>query len=100
MNALSQKGTKTPYRVQSFRIEVVSDLVDLIRSAQVEALKEENLKDEVMVKRHLELKEDSKVLETFKGRIWVPKIGENRDYIMTDAHKSKYSVHPGGTKMY
>ncbi|GJY51990.1 putative reverse transcriptase domain-containing protein [Tanacetum coccineum] len=33
-------------------------------------------------------------------RIWVPLKGEVRTLIMDEAHKSKYSVHPGGDKMY
>ncbi|GJX86858.1 putative reverse transcriptase domain-containing protein [Tanacetum coccineum] len=33
-------------------------------------------------------------------RIWVPLKGEVRTLIMDEAHKSKYSVHPGADKMY
>ncbi|KAI3702182.1 hypothetical protein L6452_27908 [Arctium lappa] len=36
----------------------------------------------------------------FSGRVWVPKIGGNRELLLEDAHKSKYSIHPGSTKMY
>ncbi|GKB46542.1 putative reverse transcriptase domain-containing protein [Tanacetum coccineum] len=35
-----------------------------------------------------------------KDRIWVPLKGEVRTLIMDEAHKSKYSVHPGADKMY
>ncbi|GJW64963.1 putative reverse transcriptase domain-containing protein [Tanacetum coccineum] len=34
------------------------------------------------------------------NRIWVPLKGEVRTLIMDEAHKLKYSVHPGGDKMY
>ncbi|GJT21233.1 putative reverse transcriptase domain-containing protein [Tanacetum coccineum] len=33
-------------------------------------------------------------------RIWVPLKGEVRTLIMDEAHKSKYSVHPGADKIY
>ncbi|GKE18588.1 putative reverse transcriptase domain-containing protein [Tanacetum coccineum] len=33
-------------------------------------------------------------------RIWVPLRGEVRTLIMDEAHKSKYSIHPGADKMY
>ncbi|GJZ08959.1 putative reverse transcriptase domain-containing protein [Tanacetum coccineum] len=33
-------------------------------------------------------------------RIWVPLVGGVRMVIMDEAHKSKYSVHPGADKMY
>ncbi|GKB03246.1 putative reverse transcriptase domain-containing protein [Tanacetum coccineum] len=36
----------------------------------------------------------------FMDRIWVPLIGDVRTIIMDEAHKSKYSVHPGADKMY
>nr|GEV34100.1 reverse transcriptase domain-containing protein [Tanacetum cinerariifolium] len=36
----------------------------------------------------------------YLDRIWVPLKGEVRTMIMDEAHKSKYSVHPGADKMY
>ncbi|GJX03603.1 putative reverse transcriptase domain-containing protein [Tanacetum coccineum] len=36
----------------------------------------------------------------FMDRIWVPLIGDVRTIIMDEAHKSKYSMHPGADKMY
>ncbi|GJS90192.1 putative reverse transcriptase domain-containing protein [Tanacetum coccineum] len=33
-------------------------------------------------------------------RIWVPLVGDVRMVILDEAHKSKYSVHPGADKMY
>ncbi|GJZ88374.1 putative reverse transcriptase domain-containing protein [Tanacetum coccineum] len=36
----------------------------------------------------------------YLDRIWVPLKGEARTLIMDEAHKSKYSVHPGADKMY
>ncbi|GJQ93050.1 putative reverse transcriptase domain-containing protein [Tanacetum coccineum] len=35
-----------------------------------------------------------------RDRIWVPLKGEVRTLIIDEAHKSKYSVHPGADKMY
>ncbi|GKC22923.1 hypothetical protein Tco_1025073 [Tanacetum coccineum] len=36
----------------------------------------------------------------YLDRIWVPLKGEVRTLIMDEAHKSKYSIHPGVDKMY
>ncbi|GJX33908.1 putative reverse transcriptase domain-containing protein, partial [Tanacetum coccineum] len=36
----------------------------------------------------------------YLDRIWVPLKGEVRTLIIDEAHKSKYSVHPGSDKMY
>ena len=39
-------------------------------------------------------------LLTRYGRVWVPFAGGNRKILMEEAHKSKFSIHPGATKMY
>ncbi|KAI3685864.1 hypothetical protein L6452_35125 [Arctium lappa] len=85
---------------KSLKIELVSSLIEKIKTSQVEALLEENLKEEVMTKQRLLLTEDSRGVKLFNGRVWVPKVGGNRDLLLEDAHKSKYSIHPGSTKMY
>ena len=35
-----------------------------------------------------------------KGRLCVPDVGEFRKHILTEAYNSRYSIHPGATKMY
>ena len=34
------------------------------------------------------------------NRIWIPKFGNLQNLVMDEAHKTKYSVHPGSDKMY
>ncbi|KAI3771892.1 hypothetical protein L6452_03063 [Arctium lappa] len=99
-DALSRKVCGGNSRATFARIEVTSTLIDRIKESQAEALLEENLKGEVMAKQHLLLTEDSRGVKLFNGRVWVPKIGGNRELLLEDAHKSKYSIHPGSTKMY
>ncbi|XP_070034490.1 uncharacterized protein [Nicotiana tomentosiformis] len=36
----------------------------------------------------------------YQGRLSVPNVDGLRERIMTEAHTSRYSVHPGSTKMY
>ena len=36
----------------------------------------------------------------YKGRLCVPNVGELRQHILAEAHNSRYSIHPGATKMY
>ena len=43
---------------------------------------------------------DSRGLLTRYGRVWVPFTGGNKRFLMDEAHKSKFSIHPGATKMY
>nr|GEV24255.1 hypothetical protein [Tanacetum cinerariifolium] len=39
-------------------------------------------------------------IRSFDKRIWLPLFGEERELIMHESHKSKYSIHPGLDKMY
>ena len=36
----------------------------------------------------------------YQGRLCVPNVGELRQHILAEAHNSRYSIHPGSTKMY
>ena len=36
----------------------------------------------------------------YQGRFCVPDVGELRQYILTEAHNSRNSIHPGYTKIY
>ncbi|KAJ9561422.1 hypothetical protein OSB04_006582 [Centaurea solstitialis] len=99
-DALSRKNHGESVGVTLNWISVVSSLMEKIKASQTEALREENLKDEVMVKQKELLTEDTLGLKLVQGRIWVPKIGGNRELLLEEAHKSKYSIHLGSTKMY
>ena len=35
----------------------------------------------------------------YQGRLCVPNVGELRQHILAEAHNSRYSIHPGATKM-
>ncbi|KAJ9551933.1 LOW QUALITY PROTEIN: hypothetical protein OSB04_015978 [Centaurea solstitialis] len=106
-DALSRKGGKVkPGIVDSrmgivaYRISIVPDLKSEIRECQEKALKEENRKSERLVGLVDTLVSDAEGLKCFGNRIWVPKLGDLRKKILVEAHKSKYSVHPGTNKMY
>ncbi|GKE57918.1 putative reverse transcriptase domain-containing protein [Tanacetum coccineum] len=48
--------------------------------------------------QQMERKKDESLY--FMDRIWVPLVGGLRTVIMDEAHKSRYSIHPGVDKMY
>ncbi|GJQ99151.1 putative reverse transcriptase domain-containing protein [Tanacetum coccineum] len=72
----------------------------MILAAQGEAFNQEN----VLAKRlhsldqQMERKGDGSLY--LMDRIWVPLVGGVRTVIMDEAHKSRYSTHPGADKMY
>ena len=98
-DALSRKDT-IPRRVRALQLTIQSNLPAQIRDAQVEALKAENIRAESLrgSRQRLEQKENDAYY--VNGRIWVPLYGDLRELVMDEAHKSRYSVHPGSDKMY
>ncbi|KAJ9541625.1 LOW QUALITY PROTEIN: hypothetical protein OSB04_028131 [Centaurea solstitialis] len=86
--------------IVAYRISIVPDLKSEIKEWQEKASKVENLKSERMVGFLDTLVTDTEGLKCFGNRIWIPKLGDLRKKILVEAHKSKYSVHPGTNKMY
>ncbi|KAJ9556412.1 hypothetical protein OSB04_011026 [Centaurea solstitialis] len=100
VDALSRKTRHALLRVPLMRLTVTTSLFDLIRQSQADAIKEENQKKERIKGQLLQLVADSRGLLTRFGRVWVPVSCEARHTLQDEAHKSKFSIHPGATKMY
>ncbi|GJZ76218.1 putative reverse transcriptase domain-containing protein [Tanacetum coccineum] len=73
---------------------------NVVADALSEASKVENATAEMLggLDQLMERKEDGSLY--FMDRIWVPLAGGVRTIIMDEAHKTKYSLHPGADKMY
>ncbi|KAI3773407.1 hypothetical protein L1987_47934 [Smallanthus sonchifolius] len=98
-DALSRKTSHTPIKVKSFKMTISSSLIDEIREAQVLALGGD-LKKERKVAYVDKLGENSSGLKTCFDRIWIPRLSSVLTTILDESHKSKYSIHPGATKMF
>ncbi|XP_071740266.1 uncharacterized protein [Rutidosis leptorrhynchoides] len=98
-DALSRKSRRPGIQIESLRMTITNDFLQSISRAQVEAIVE--LSHEERMKGQVDfLEKDSRGLLTRYGRLWVPKLGGARQLLLDEAHKSKYSIHPGATKMY
>ncbi|KAM0044820.1 putative nucleotidyltransferase, Ribonuclease H [Helianthus debilis subsp. tardiflorus] len=97
-DALSRKYHEKPKRVRSLKLNLQVDLNEQIREAQESVIKEDTEKLKGMIK---ELEQGTDGIWRFhKKRIWIPKLGNLRHRILEEAHKSKYTMHPGSDKMY
>ncbi|KAK1415049.1 hypothetical protein QVD17_30819 [Tagetes erecta] len=99
-DALSRKEKHEPIRVKACQLIITPGVMEEIRRAQVEALKEDQIKAERMVTKEIELTENTCGVKTIYGKIWVPRFGEIQKGVLDEAHKSRYLIHPRGTKMY
>ena len=72
VDALSRRAAVAPIRDICLRMTVITPLLERIREAQVEGLKEERQKCERIVGRVASFDYDSRGLLTLHGRVWVP----------------------------
>nr|GFD26844.1 putative reverse transcriptase domain-containing protein [Tanacetum cinerariifolium] len=95
-NVLSRKEIVRPKRVRAMNMTLQSSIKDMILSAQKEAV-DESVGLHKGLDEMIEQRSDRTLY--YLDRIWVPFKGEVRTMIMDEAHKSKYSVHPGADKV-
>ncbi|GJU71088.1 putative reverse transcriptase domain-containing protein [Tanacetum coccineum] len=93
-DALSQKERIKPLPLRSLVMTIHPKLPSQILKAQIEALKEENIKAENLrrMDKGFEIRPDGTCC--IKSQSWLPLFGNLRDLIMHESHKSKYSIHP------
>ncbi|GJW49747.1 putative reverse transcriptase domain-containing protein [Tanacetum coccineum] len=99
-DALSRKERVKPKRARAMAIAIQSGVKGMILVAQGEAFNQENVLAERLhgLDQQMERKGDESLY--FMDQIWVLLVGGVRTVIMDEAHKSKYSIHPGADKMY
>nr|GEY73407.1 putative reverse transcriptase domain-containing protein [Tanacetum cinerariifolium] len=100
-DALSRKERENPLRVRSLVLTDHKDLMQQILKAQVKSLKEGNVQKEDLGRRQKQIfKICINGIRYHDKRIWLPLHEGLKDLIMHEPHKSKYSIHPGSTKMH
>ncbi|GKF50681.1 putative reverse transcriptase domain-containing protein, partial [Tanacetum coccineum] len=96
-DALSRKARVKPKRVRAMNMTLQSSIKDRILAAQKEVV-DESAGLQKGLDEMIEQRSDRTLY--YLDRIWVPLKGDVRTLIMDEAHKSKYSIHPGADKMY
>ncbi|GKB14694.1 putative reverse transcriptase domain-containing protein [Tanacetum coccineum] len=96
-DALSRKERVNPKKVRAMNMTLQSSIKDSILAAQ-----KEDVDKYAGLQKSLDemIKQRSDRTLYYLDRIWVPLKGDVRTLIMDEAHKSKYSIHPGADKMY
>nr|ABG66123.1 retrotransposon protein, putative, Ty3-gypsy subclass [Oryza sativa Japonica Group] len=81
-------------------LEARPTLVDQVRTAQVNDPEIAELKKNMRVGKAQDFHEDEHGTIWLGERLCVPDDKELKDLILTEAHQTQYSIHPGSTKMY
>ena len=84
-------------QVKLYEMTFQPELLQRIQKGQEEVIKEE---PEILAKVEKEIRKDEKGIYRFYNRVWIPDIPELKEEILQEAHSSKFSLHPGSTKMY
>ena len=83
-----------------------------VRPVSIERIASKQIEDPVLAEWIRKLNEGTKSddLKDFsldqngwlrkKGRLCVPNVGNNRKEVLEECHRSKFTIYPGGTKMY
>nr|GEX10687.1 hypothetical protein [Tanacetum cinerariifolium] len=59
-----------------------------------------NLKEEALSSANEKLETGADGIKYLNRRAWIPKVNNLRKVVMDEAHRSRYSIHPGADKMY
>nr|GFB30946.1 putative reverse transcriptase domain-containing protein [Tanacetum cinerariifolium] len=98
-DALSQNESLKLRRVRALQLAIRSDLPEQLKRTQEEALKPENFKTEYLRGLHKRLAINADGMYHYENHLWISVHKELRQLVMDEAHKSKYSIHPGLDKM-
>ncbi|KAI3717497.1 hypothetical protein L1987_69148 [Smallanthus sonchifolius] len=99
-DALSRKDRIKPSHIRAMGMIVQTSLKAMVLQAQKEVLAKGELKQQLDcgAEKHLEPKSDE--ILYFMGRMWIPDSQPLLKLILDEAHKTRYSIHPGADKMY
>jgi hypothetical protein len=82
------------------QLKLESVLLQRIMDAQKDNEGMKHIHEKIKVGRAKCFRKDDQGIVWFNNRIVVPKNEEIRQQILDEAHLSRYSIHPGSTKMY
>ncbi|HVQ00532.1 MAG TPA: RNase H-like domain-containing protein, partial [Candidatus Thermoplasmatota archaeon] len=97
-DALSRKTHAKSFLLNS--VDLPTELHVRILEAQLDSLSGGKMYEEMSCGAEHQLETRRNGLSYYLNRIWVPDRGDLRTFIMDEAHKSRYSIHPGADKMY
>ena len=91
---ISERGGLLP------SIEVRATFIEKIKAKQFKDENLNELKKKTVIGKAQETTLDAEGLFNFKGRICVPRVDDLIQKLLVESQGSRYSIHPGVTKMY
>ncbi|KAL8098134.1 hypothetical protein AgCh_031053 [Apium graveolens] len=82
---------------QLYKVTFQPTLMEKIRRC-LEGVMEQEL--DTLTGEELCTQKDNQGLYRFSSRVWIPNVTELKNEVLQEAHNSRFSIHPGSTKMY
>ena len=79
-----------------YQITFQPELIEKIKRCQEGVMSQ----DKQLTRKEICTEKDSEGVFRFSSRIWIPNVVELKNEVLREAHNSRFSVHPGSTKMY
>ncbi|KAL8094138.1 hypothetical protein AgCh_035848 [Apium graveolens] len=86
-----------PDEAKVYSMTFQPELLDKIKKCQEEVMDQDINR---LVGEELCTQKDDQGILRFSSRIWIPPVTNLKNEILQEAHSSRYSIHPGSTKMY
>ena len=86
-----------PDEAKMYSMTFQPELLEKIKKCQEEVMDQDINR---LVGEELCTQNDDQGILWFSSRIWIPPVTELKNEILQEAHNSRYSIHPGSTKMY
>ena len=98
-------GVQTCALPISLKMGVVLANISVSEPVFIQKIKESQMQDPELARvvEHLADRPDFRMVDGilyYRDHLCVPNIEDLRNKIMTEAHSTRYSIHPGSTKMY
>lgn len=97
---LNLSTTLQPKKIILTTLTIYNNLKTQLKEAQDRDQDLREFRDEVSEGKKKDFEISGEGLITFKKRLYVPNDHNLRSQILEEAHKSKYTIHPGINKMY
>ncbi|KAJ9541503.1 hypothetical protein OSB04_028009 [Centaurea solstitialis] len=99
-DALSRKTGSVSLRMAHLKMVVTTSFLNLVRRAQEKASQDENQNRERVCGQLPLMARDSRGLLMRHDQVWVLLTYGAKQTLLEESHESRFSIHPGATKMY
>ncbi|KAL8098259.1 hypothetical protein AgCh_031136 [Apium graveolens] len=84
------------------RLKMIMTSEELVKEFEKMEIDEKKMSEErgTLTGEEVRCEKDEKGIMRYASRIWIPNVQELKDELLHEGHSSRYSVHPGSTKMY